>query len=48
MKPIIDHLQITVKNLKKAEEFYDKLMPILGFDISLKSKGGFPSMILML
>ncbi len=39
MKPIIDHIQITVKDLKIAEPFYDKLMPILGFDISRKVKG---------
>ena len=39
MKPIIDHIQITVKDLKIAELFYDKLMPILGFDLNLKSKG---------
>lgn len=39
MKPIIDHIQITVKNLFVAEMFYDKLMPILGFDIEKKSKG---------
>ncbi len=39
MKPIIDHIQITVKDLKIAEPFYDKLMPILGFDISRKIKG---------
>lgn len=39
MKPIIDHIQITVKNLKHAESFYDKLMPILGFDLNHKSKG---------
>ncbi|MCB0380877.1 MAG: VOC family protein [Flavobacteriales bacterium] len=39
MQPIIDHIQITVKNLKTAELFYDKLMPILGFDIAKKSKG---------
>ena len=38
MKPIIDHIQITVKDMAKAEPFYDKLMPILGFD--LKKKGG--------
>ena len=25
MKPIIDHIQITVKNMKIAEPFYDKL-----------------------
>lgn len=39
MKPIIDHIQITVKNLVYAESFYDKLMPILGFDLNKKSKG---------
>ena len=39
MKPIIDHIQITVKSLEVAEPFYDKLMPILGFDINQKSKG---------
>ena len=36
MKPIIDHIQITVKDLKVAEPFYDKLLPILGFDIKNK------------
>ena len=39
MTPIIDHIQITVKNLEIAEPFYDNLMPILGFDINRKSKG---------
>jgi catechol 2,3-dioxygenase-like lactoylglutathione lyase family enzyme len=39
MKPIIDHLQITVKDLTVAESFYDQLMPILGFDLAKKSKG---------
>ncbi|MFK8044607.1 MAG: VOC family protein [Crocinitomicaceae bacterium] len=39
MKPIIDHIQITVKDLVKAEVFYDQLMPLLGFDLSKKSKG---------
>src|ERR1043166_8644589 len=39
MKPIIDHIQITVKDLKIAEPFYDKLMPILGFDLHRKGKG---------
>ena len=36
MKPIIDHIQITVKDIKTAEPFYDKLLPILGFDINSK------------
>ena len=39
MKPVIDHIQITVKDLNVAETFYDELMPILGFDINLKIKG---------
>jgi len=39
VKPIVDHIQITVKDLKIAEPFYDKLMPILGFDLTGKKKG---------
>ena len=43
MQPIIDHIQITVKNLQLAEIFHDKLMPILGFDLAKKSKGSVPA-----
>ncbi len=32
----IDHIQVTVKDMKTAEPFYDQLMPILGFDIQNK------------
>ena len=39
MTPVIDHIQITVRNLNDAEPFYDQLMPILGFDLACKSKG---------
>ena len=39
MQPIIDHIQITVGDIKKAEAFYDKLMPILGFDLQKKGNG---------
>lgn len=39
MKPKIDHIQITVKDLIKAEKFYDQLLPILGFDLNKKGKG---------
>lgn len=39
MTPIIDHIQVTVKDLSIAEGFYDLLMPILGFDPVRKSKG---------
>lgn len=43
MQPVIDHIQITVKNLDEAEVFYDQLMPILGFDLGKKSKGRVPA-----
>jgi catechol 2,3-dioxygenase-like lactoylglutathione lyase family enzyme len=38
MKPVIDHIQITVKDLDFAESFYDKFLPVLGFDINRKVK----------
>ena len=43
MKPIIDHIQITVKDFSRAERFYDQLMPILGYDLDKKSKGSVPA-----
>jgi catechol 2,3-dioxygenase-like lactoylglutathione lyase family enzyme len=33
MEPIIDHIQITVKDMSTAVPFYDKLLALLGFDI---------------
>ena len=39
MKPIIDHIQVTVRDIIAAENFYDKLMPILGFDLRTKNRG---------
>jgi len=36
MKPIIDHIQITVKDINTAESFYDKFLPLLGFDSESK------------
>jgi len=36
MEPIIDHIQIIVKDMSIAEPFYDKLFPLLGFDIRHK------------
>ncbi len=32
MKPVIDHVQITVADMVAAVPFYDRLMPMLGFD----------------
>lgn len=39
MQPKVDHIQITVQNLPRAEKFYDQIMPLLGFDLSKKSGG---------
>jgi catechol 2,3-dioxygenase-like lactoylglutathione lyase family enzyme len=36
MDPIIDHIQITVKDMDIAVPFYDKFLPLLGFDIQSK------------
>jgi catechol 2,3-dioxygenase-like lactoylglutathione lyase family enzyme len=33
MEPTIDHIEITVKDMKVAVPFYDKLLPLLGFDV---------------
>ena len=37
MKPVIDHIQITVKDMSVALPFYDKLMPLLGFDLEKRT-----------
>ena len=33
MEPTIDHIEITVKDMNVAVPFYDKLLPLLGFDL---------------
>lgn len=37
MEPIIDHIQITVRDMAVAVPFYDKLMPLLGFDLAKRA-----------
>jgi catechol 2,3-dioxygenase-like lactoylglutathione lyase family enzyme len=37
MRPIVDHVQITVRDMDVAVPFYDKLMPLLGFDPASRS-----------
>jgi hypothetical protein len=41
MEPIIDYIQITVKDMTVAVPFYDKLMPLLGFDLTHKNHAAF-------
>jgi len=36
MEPIIDHIEITVRDMRVAVPFYDKLLPLLGFDSRAK------------
>ncbi len=36
MQPNIDHISITVNNLKRAEKFYDQFLPVVGFDVRRK------------
>lgn len=43
MQPVVDHIQITVKDFAAAEKFYDRLMPLLGFDLSRKARGRVPA-----
>ena len=37
MEPIIDHIQITVKDMSVAVPFYGRLLPLLGFDPQKKA-----------
>lgn len=42
MLPMIDHIHITVEDIDRTERFYDKLLPLLGFDLSLKEYDAVP------
>lgn len=44
MKYLIDHVQVTVRNIKKAEPFYDVLCEALGFDLSKKIHAYLPEL----
>ncbi len=32
MKPVIDHIEITVRDMTRAKAFYDRFLPLLGYD----------------
>ena len=38
MQPLLDHVQITVRDMRTALPFYDRLMPLLGFDPARRSE----------
>ncbi|HYQ58395.1 MAG TPA: VOC family protein [Draconibacterium sp.] len=37
MQPIIDHIEITVKDLEQTVSFYDRFLPLLGFSPEKKT-----------
>jgi catechol 2,3-dioxygenase-like lactoylglutathione lyase family enzyme len=37
MEPLIDHIEITVGDMATAVPFYDRLLPLLGFDLRSRS-----------
>lgn len=37
MEPMIDHVEITVRDMDVAVPFYDRLLPLLGFDLRKRS-----------
>ena len=37
MEPVIDHIEITVKDLEQTVSFYDQFLPLLGFSPDKKT-----------
>ena len=37
MQPMVDHIQITVRDMAVAVPFYDKFLPLLGFSLQSKT-----------
>ena len=38
MEPMIDHIEITVRDMATAVRFYDRFLPLLGFDLRNRSE----------
>ena len=38
MEPVIDHIEITVRDMATALPFYDRLLPLLGYDLANRSE----------
>lgn len=43
MDPVIDHIQITVRDFSVAVPFYDRLMPLLGFNPEKRVRAKIPA-----
>ena len=38
MEPVIDHIEITVRDIDVAAAFYDRFLPLLGYDLAHRSE----------
>lgn len=43
MQPVVDHIHITVADLERAEFYYDRLLPLLGFSLQDKEHDADPA-----
>jgi catechol 2,3-dioxygenase-like lactoylglutathione lyase family enzyme len=42
MEPVLDHIQITVRDMAVAVPFYDRLLPLLGFSPEKRTRAFIP------
>ncbi len=42
MEPVIDHIEITVRDMSVAVTFYDRFLPLLGFDLRTRHRASIP------
>jgi catechol 2,3-dioxygenase-like lactoylglutathione lyase family enzyme len=38
MEPVIDHIEITVRDIERAVAFYDRFLPLLGYDLARRTR----------
>jgi catechol 2,3-dioxygenase-like lactoylglutathione lyase family enzyme len=38
MKPVIDHIQVTVRDMDESLAFYDAVLPLLGYDLEKRHR----------
>ena len=38
MEPVVDHIEITVRDMATAITFYDRLLPLLGYDLANRTE----------
>jgi len=43
VEPIVSHIEITVRDMEKAVPFYDRLLPLLGYSLEMRSAAEIPA-----